>query len=236
MRNIGEELKAKMTEQKPKVLQNIVDELRKQFLHIIHITDDDDYNYIKPLLLSCGLCVDYFVYGRNIHNTELFRPTLDDILITCQILYQRPRLRRWVTHCLNYLNQQSQLFPWMDEYSIEDGNILVKPKHNKELREGVANLQNNELDNIVRMFYKNGATVTDKEAASASLCKLLEVHREQIKSDLGEVQTNAYFVFANKRYIRHGNEKQIKATENELQIFFDFGLSLVRFIASNQQK
>jgi hypothetical protein len=53
----------------------------------------------------------------------------------------------------------------MDEYSIEDGNILVKPKHNKELLEGVANLQNNELDDIVRMFYKHGATYAMKSSA-----------------------------------------------------------------------
>lgn len=235
MRNIGEELKAKMAEPSPQALQTIIEACQHRFWQI----DERNLHHVKPRFDCLELSLQkYHKYvhhmgeGDHYYICRLTSPlTLDDILDSCQILYTVYDYMNGVKGCLSYLNQQSQSFPWMDEYAIEDGNVIVKPKHNKELLEGVANLQNNELDDIVRMFYKHGATVTDKEAASASLCKLLEAGdtRKLLTFDLTEKQVGLIFEFANTQYIRHGKLEQRKATEHELQIFFDFGLALVRF-------
>jgi len=251
MRNIGEELKAKMTEKNSQALQAIIEACQHQFWKI----DSKNKHLIEPSLHPLKLELEAYPqddlesmfpnFKRYYISRESQPLTLDDILNSCQILCKHPQLQAQALECLNYLNQQSQLFPWMDEYSIEDGNILVKPKHNKELLEGVANLQNNELDDIVRMFYKHGATYAMK---SSAVIKIFQdfVKPSNIKNIIKEYKGEGDFVqnfddFVNKR-LKHYNEiiekggSVEKATEHELQIFFDFGLSLVRFIATNTQK
>jgi hypothetical protein len=111
-----------------------------------------------------------------------------------------------------------------DEYYIENNKIY--PQRNQRTIAAVKKLNNEDLNEILQ----NVSVSSDYKVHLASLSKFLEKHRRELEGKIGQKQVDAFFQFVNTANIRHGKGEQRNPTQAELEIFFDFGLSLARMV------
>ena len=111
-----------------------------------------------------------------------------------------------------------------DEYCIENNKIYST--RNQKIVRALKDSNCNDLDIILNESSVSG----NQKNAIFNLCTFLENHRNKIESRLGKAQGSAIFNFANNTKIRHNKNTEREPTQEELEVFFDFGLSLARLV------
>lgn len=169
--------------------------------------------------------------------TTTHNASKDAILKALQILI--PHNKEYVKESLEYLNKYATKHHFLDRYKLQDGAIIVYPPHNKGLIEGVAQIGNKKLDDIIHHFYRSSSTFQDKKNA---LQNLYQNHIKASKFNIGLISDDTKAFYEKfKKFVevrcKHAEEKISKDNakikipdEKEVQVFFDIGLAIVRLI------
>jgi hypothetical protein len=159
-----------------------------------------------------------YIFKENVSKIW-YEESIDNIMIICDLLlrsyYAVPTVKQPIDHILSYVR---------DEYYIEDNKIYSK--HNQKLIRAIKEINDKDLNDLLHHVSVSG----DLNNGLSQLAKYLEEHHKLIDKKLGEKTTKAFTEFVNTKTIRHNNHKQTTATKEELLVFFDFGLSLVRLV------
>jgi hypothetical protein len=165
-----------------------------------------------------------------IHNNN----TRDIITICDLLLIELGNNRNCIEKIIPYINQMIKYVS--DEYFIE-GRCIYK-KYNQEIIQAVKYLNDDDLSDILSGLRASG----DMKNAMQHLYTYLKLHKDQINKRLGKVhktkgegEIEVFDIFSNflnnVSNIRHPeNNSTREATQEELKVFFDFGLSLTRLI------
>ncbi|WP_146820599.1 hypothetical protein [Candidatus Deianiraea vastatrix] len=188
---------------------------------------------------------DYYCLQKNYH-TGFFHPvskhwvSMDD-----------SRLNGIKTACILF-DDEFEL-EIIAKYANGSEKWAIFRKGSQEINSGIKKelSHDDEIIRIKNKFYSASSTFEDRKNAIEDLCNYLEKNgrTERLKKELnfkGETGKNCdavsgFFNFVNNCNIRHAfnatlSQNNPEPTENQLQIFFDFGLSLARFANSIDEK
>jgi hypothetical protein len=173
---------------------------------------------------------EYYKYAKTKDNII----KICDIVLSGLCIHDKHRLQNedmydCIEHIVSLLDDEYEILINTKDQDYQYGNIYQK--NNQEIISAIKNTENDDLIEIIKMASVSGDLVD----AMVKLAKFLEPHHKHLDEIIGEKSRKIFTEFANTKRIRHNNYNQTEATTQELQIFFDFGLSLARLVLLNKK-